>query len=536
MSVNLNRKYLLSTILIIATILSVLMPVLGASSDSSIYRYDEKRTGMSYLTSNIIEPEARWTYTNSAASASGALAGDVNGDGKVELVRGSGDGMIFAMDEDGQDVWSTQVTGPIYAPPAMGDIDGDGFEEVVIGGYYFRGGDPNLYALNGEDGSILWTFSTMDEGSTFEKGFEGAPTLYDINDDGALDVLIGSRNYYFYALDGTDGSVMWKSQFEHYIRITSPIGDIDKDGVDEILVGDNHAFARLFEVDGSVDWEMYMGYGMVGAPVFADVNGDSYDEIIVFSYGWAARGIPGIPRVYKYDGTLLWENDEHTFFYCSPTLYDVDGDGLLDIINVDSNDQVLIAYKGTDGTILYTSKPFEIGFIAAGLISADIDGDGEIELIIAAHPNLYSINAKDGSVEWVYDSAGERVSTPLVADLDGDGLAEIVIRVKEKIICLQNKQIDPMDLLDKIIEYILGLDDDCFKNNADNRKNALVNKLEEVREMINNGDYEGAIDKLLNDIRPKMDGEGKNDWIICEDAQNDLTGMIDQLIEYLESL
>ena len=54
--------------------------------------------------------------------------------------------------------------------------------------------------------------------------------------------------------------------------------------------------------------------------------------------------------------------------------------------------------------------------------------------------------------------------------------------------------------------------------------------------MILDGDYEGAIEKLENDIRPKMDGEGKNDWIICEDAQENLTGMIDTLIEYLESL
>ncbi|MEE9151551.1 MAG: hypothetical protein V3U20_06945, partial [Thermoplasmata archaeon] len=91
-------------------------------------------------------------------------------------------------------------------------------------------------------------------------------------------------------------------------------------------------------------------------------------------------------------------------------------------------------------------------------------------------------------------------------------------------------------LLDKIIEYILGLPDECFKNNAEQRKNALVNKLEEVRQMMIDGDYQGAIDKLTNDIRPKMDGEGKNDWIICKNAQQDLTRMIDQLIEYLESL
>jgi outer membrane protein assembly factor BamB len=535
MSASFRRRYILTLVMVIATILSVLLPVLGASSGPEIFKYDEKRTGISQLTSNIVEPESRWILDLGAPAASFPVVGDVDGDGNVEIIYGTADGRICALNGGGEEKWSTQVTGPFYAPAAMGDIDGDGNEEVVIGGFYFNSGDPNLYALNGEDGSILWTFSTLDKGALFEKGFESAPSLYDINDDGALDVLIGSRNYYFYALDGTDGSVIWKSQFEHYIRASTPVGDIDNDGKDEILVGDNHALARLFEMDGTLDWEMYMGYGIVGTPVFADLNGDSFDEIIVFSYGRVFGGILGVPRVYKHDGTLLWENTDYTFFYTSPTLFDVDGDGLLDVINVDSNDQVLIAYKGTDGSILYTSEPFEKNFMNSGIFTADIDGDGETELLIGATPNLYSINAADGSVEWVYYTNNQRVSGPLIADLDGDGLAEILIRVTEKLICLQNAN-GPMDLLDKIIEYILGLDDECFKNNADNRKNALVNKLEAVRQMIIDGDYEGAIDKLINDIRPKMDGEGKNDWIICENAQNDLTGMIDELIEYLESL
>lgn len=122
-----------------------------------------------------------------------------------------------------------------------------------------------------------------------------------------------------------------------------------------------------------------------------------------------------------------------------------------------------------------------------------------------------------------------------MVDLDGDGLAEIIVRIGGNLICIHN-EIDPDDLLDDIIEYILGLPDDAFKNNPDQRKNALVNKLEEVRQMILDGDYEEAIDKLENDIRPKMDGEGKNDWIIDPQAQEDLMDMIDELIEYLESL
>jgi outer membrane protein assembly factor BamB len=518
MSKGRRKNHVLTMLIAFAIIFSVLVSVLGAVADQSVFRYDEKRTGNSELVSNIVDPVPRWTHTFDTSSGTVAVAGDINSDGKVEIVRGTSLGELLS------------------SPPGICDVDGDGKNEVIIGGAYFRGsGDANLYAVNGEDGSLLWSFSTLSEGYTYIAGFEAAPAFYDINSDGKMDVLIGSRDYHFYAINGANGEMMWKSRFEHFIRASSPVGDIDHDGKDEILVGDNHALIRMFEMDGTLDWEIYAGYGLVATPIFADVDGDTYDEIILFTAGRANRGIPGAPLVYNHDGSLLWTNTEHTFFYTTPTLFDVDEDGLPDILNVDSDDQVLIAYKGNDGTILYTATPFEPTFMGSGMTTADIDGDGEIELLVAANPNLYSINAKDGSVEWIYDSGGQRVGGPYVADLDSDGLAEILIRVNENLICLENAP-GPLDLLDKIIEYILGLDDDCFKNNADSRKDTLVSKLEEIREMINDGNYDAAISKLENDIRPKMDGEGKNDWITCESAQSDLTGMIDELIEYLESL
>jgi outer membrane protein assembly factor BamB len=521
--------------MVMAAFAPSMAPSSGGSPDASIFRYDQKRTGNSGLVSDITNPEARWIFDSGSAAGSSPTVGDINNDGKTEIVWGSEDGTVYALDENGAVIWTYLGVGPFYAPPGIADVDGDGINEVIIGGYYLNSGDPDLYALNGEDGSLLWIFTTSDKGATTEKGFEAGPAFYDINGNGGLDILIGSFNHIFYALDGHDGSILWENQFEHFIRITAPIGDIDKDGKDELLVSDNHALTRLFEMDGSLDWEVYAGYGVVSTPILADVDGDGWDEIIMFSYGWNAIGRPGGLRVINHDGTLLWINSDYQFSYSTPAIFDVDGDGLVDIINVHSHDQILIAYKGTDGSILYTDEPFEKNFMQPGLITADIDGDGETEILVSGNPNLFSINPSDGSVEWVYDSGGVRVSGTMVADIDGDGLAEILIRLGGTVVCLQNG-FDPLDLLDEIIEYILGLPDECFKNNADNRKNALVNKLEEVRQMILDGDYEGAIEKLENDIRPKMDGEGNNDWIICEDAQEDLTGMIDRLIEHLESL
>ncbi len=526
-----KRRDLFTTVLVLVMLLSVILPVLGAPS----FRYDEKRTGISYLSSNIVNPGQRWSFETNAAGGSMPMAGDIDGDGEVEIVYGTSDGTLYAVDENGQEEWSFQGIGPFYTPPGIADIDGDGIMEVVIGGYFQGTGDPNLYAVNGEDGSLLWTFSTEDNGASWAEGFEASPSFYDVNSDDILDVLIGTRDNNFYALNGLDGTIEWESQFEHFIRAGSPIGDIDHDGKDEILVVDNHALTRMFEMDGSIDWEIYATYSIVSTPIFADLTGDGYDEIIMFSVGWADRNIPGMAMVYDYQGNLLWSNQEHTFFYSSPTLYDVNGDGHLDILNVDSNDLVFIAYDGMSGDIIYTAEPFEGIFMSPGLITADIDGDSEIEVIVGGGLNLYSLNADDGSVDWVYDSQGNWVGGPLVVDLDGDGLAEIIVRIGGNLICIHN-EIDPDDLLDDIIEYILGLPDDAFKNNPDQRKNALVNKLEEVRQMILDGDYEEAIDKLENDIRPKMDGEGKNDWIIDPQAQEDLMDMIDELIEYLESL
>jgi hypothetical protein len=79
-----------------------------------------------------------------------------------------------------------------------------------------------------------------------------------------------------------------------------------------------------------------------------------------------------------------------------------------------------------------------------------------------------------------------------------------------------------------------------FKNNPTTRKNALSNKIKEVMDLIDAGEYEDAIDKLENDIRAKADGSlggnYKNDWVTDPDAQEDICQFVDDLISYLETL
>jgi hypothetical protein len=87
-----------------------------------------------------------------------------------------------------------------------------------------------------------------------------------------------------------------------------------------------------------------------------------------------------------------------------------------------------------------------------------------------------------------------------------------------------------------ISNYIQNLPDNYFDKNADQRKKTFKNKFDSVQKLIDAGNYQEAIDKLTNDIRKKIDGNGKNDWVIDPTAQAILTAYIDSMIEYLAGL
>ena len=94
-----------------------------------------------------------------------------------------------------------------------------------------------------------------------------------------------------------------------------------------------------------------------------------------------------------------------------------------------------------------------------------------------------------------------------------------------------------VDVLD---DYIQSLPDNAFKKPADQRKNALHEKLIEVAQLIAAEEYQEAIDKLQHDIRAKadgsVDGNPKNDWITDSAAQQEICAMIDDIIAYLQTL
>ncbi|NIM15433.1 MAG: hypothetical protein GTO45_25945 [Candidatus Aminicenantes bacterium] len=107
---------------------------------------------------------------------------------------------------------------------------------------------------------------------------------------------------------------------------------------------------------------------------------------------------------------------------------------------------------------------------------------------------------------------------------------------------LQIEIISPQAGVVVIKNIIANLPDTSFAKNAQNRRNALLNKLDQVMAAIDSGQYKDAINKLVNDISKKTDGcitfgaTDKNDWIVDCQAQSQLNTWINILVAGLTEM
>ncbi len=226
--------------------------VSGGSGSQDVFVYD--------ATTGDEAPAYQVTPFTSAEAPGGirvALA-DVTGDGVPDVIAGTGPGVsasVRILDGATQEPLSTitpfpldpSFTGGVYV--AAGDLNGDGFAEIVI--TPDQGGGPVVAIYNGSDFVELKRFFGIEGDPNFRGG--ARPALGDLNGDGFLDVLIsagfqgGPRVALF---DGSNllstASNMQPSKivgdffvFEQSLRDGAFLaaGDIDGDGMAELITG-----------------------------------------------------------------------------------------------------------------------------------------------------------------------------------------------------------------------------------------------------------------------------------------------------------
>jgi predicted glutamine amidotransferase len=368
----------------------------------------------------------------------GPLAADLVGDDRLEIVVTGGsavaasDGTVTVLNgTTGAIIWQVAPGGVgAKSPFDIADINSDGNLEIIVSGNH-------PVVLHGNDGSIYWERSDVSSYNLWS-------AVCDIDADGYSEIFVSSgwgpwQGYDYFTMLSYDGEILRQNPTSwHPCWGGVSIGDANFDGRFELYQGD-----RCYGYDTSTPY-IYGEWGVRAldahtltplwnddditcsshCPILADVDKDGILDVIATDQGTSNGGLIVLNAA---DGSVLTTGGKYRKSsslglpsHSQPTVYDIDGDGNLEIItcrNTVPKIWDLYDWK-LDATLPHVcEEPPKVG---------DVTGDGEMDIIVVSGSSIYIYDKNYNQVDYVTGPAGARAFT-LVQDVDGDGDNELVV-------------------------------------------------------------------------------------------------------------
>lgn len=298
---------------------------------------------------------------------------------------------------------------------AIGDVNNDGDNELLIGGVY--GGvdvfDTSEWSslfttdIGREASTIVVGDLTSDAGNEFAVGSnEGVVNVYNSTFDNIWSEDLGAFSHGLAIADcDNDGKTelvasvqgkvtVWDSSFNSEQNITTfahvwglDVGDANNDGLTDIVFGGWNDMVKVYNSSGSYElikqFQVLAGERSTRVKV-ADIDNDGQNEIVVAG----SDGVEAYRLLGTNDPTKLWsssyiEAGSDTFPECGFSVADLDGDGRFEILVSASGGQsrnATIYILDYEGSIIYRyNNPNQ----ASGIAIGDVDNDGDSDLAFA---------------------------------------------------------------------------------------------------------------------------------------------------------
>jgi outer membrane protein assembly factor BamB len=262
---------------------------------------------------------------------------DLNSDGYCDVIVGSDDNSIYAIDgSDGSEIWSSTYGGDVEEVE-LAQMDGSGPLDVIaaIG---WSGNE--VVIINGSNGDTLWEYS---ENTDYVRHVE----VFDVNDDNILDVAIGVPKMgatpgRLIMVDGDTHDELWTiSPFYPCTDYCLSHGDVDNDGVSDLIAAGNSEDKNVYAFNGTNGFELwsYETGGDVNCVEVVDIDFDNQLDVL------AGSDDQYIYIIYGNNGSLFW-----SYSTAGDVMHiktgDINGDGMPNIACVTfDSDGIIYAFS-----------------------------------------------------------------------------------------------------------------------------------------------------------------------------------------------
>ena len=354
-----------------------------------------------------------WSYA-AGTTYTPLTAADLDGDGRLEVVFGSSDGGVYAIQWNGTLLWRYTAPDAIDYLTTVVDVDGDGELEVV----FATNGptDFGLYALSADGQTIEWS-----TGPVPTKAVDSAAAIADVDGDGIMEIFMGSTDRTLYAINGSTGAVRWTLPLggANWAHGTAA-GNVTEGPELEIMLTTATGVFYAIRADGTIAWSLQPGSNAaIVNPSLGDFESDGDLDVVVGDSAnngnmFALRGT---------DGSTIWTQATTANQYGGQILVDWEDDGLLETVFAMTRRNQIRSLTST-GTTQWT---YTTGGNTYGVPSAaDVDLDGIEEILVGSFDNSLHVIDRTGALVDQYAAPDAVTAPPIVADLDGDGTMEIV--------------------------------------------------------------------------------------------------------------
>ena len=423
----------------------------GQTDEGVVFLYLGSAAGLNVNPAQTLE----MNQASANLGISVAMAGDVNGDGYSDILAGAhqydngqnNEGAAFLYYGNASGVGVSPVTLEAnqasammgYAVSSAGDVNADGFSDVVVGARLYTNGElyeGAVFVYKGSAAGIVTANPFKVEANQVDARLgHSVATVGDVNGDGFSDVLFGA--YQYKQSQTNEGAA--------FLYFGSALGE---------TIGDKRTLIG-YQKEGQFGW------GVAGA---GDVNGDGYSDFVIGAryyeitkpnegaaflfYGNPTKNFPNRSAVFSGEQGDAWLGT------AVASAGDVNGDGYSDLVigaytydNGQTDEGTALIYHGGGLTGHTSAKSVVADSVAARRFGSavtnagDINADGFDDVIISA-PGTDPLTlgrtcilyGSIGGIRPPWYNAPQKSTTILfgrsvagAGDVNGDGYADVII-------------------------------------------------------------------------------------------------------------